>query len=52
MRRAQDVRKQLLGIMDRYKHEILSCGKVGCLSLPARDPVLTSRRITTESVAP
>ncbi|KAK4705403.1 ATP-dependent RNA helicase DHX8/PRP22, partial [Phenoliferia sp. Uapishka_3] len=27
MRRAQDVRKQLLGIMDRYKHEILSCGK-------------------------
>ncbi|GAA5968666.1 hypothetical protein JCM11641_007718 [Rhodosporidiobolus odoratus] len=27
MRRAQDVRKQLLGIMDRYKHDILSCGK-------------------------
>ncbi|KAG7544372.1 hypothetical protein FFLO_03251 [Filobasidium floriforme] len=26
MRRAQDVRKQLLGIMDRYKHDILSCG--------------------------
>jgi ATP-dependent RNA helicase DHX8/PRP22 len=25
MRRAQDVRKQLLGIMDRYKHDILSC---------------------------
>ncbi|KAF7792541.1 hypothetical protein EIP86_003582 [Pleurotus ostreatoroseus] len=27
MRRAQDVRKQLLGIMDRYKHDILSAGK-------------------------
>jgi len=27
MRRAQDVRKQLLGIMDRYKHDILSCGR-------------------------
>ncbi|KAF7331627.1 hypothetical protein MKEN_00042300 [Mycena kentingensis (nom. inval.)] len=27
MRRAQDVRKQLLGIMDRYKHEILSAGR-------------------------
>ncbi|SCZ96856.1 BZ3500_MvSof-1268-A1-R1_Chr4-1g06789 [Microbotryum saponariae] len=27
LRRAQDVRKQLLGIMDRYKHDILSCGK-------------------------
>ncbi|EFP83968.1 DEAH-box ATP-dependent RNA helicase prp22 [Puccinia graminis f. sp. tritici] len=26
MRRAQDVRKQLLGIMDRYKHDIVSCG--------------------------
>lgn len=26
LRRAQDVRKQLLGIMDRYKHDILSCG--------------------------
>jgi ATP-dependent RNA helicase DHX8/PRP22 len=26
MRRAQDVRKQLLGIMDRYKHDIISCG--------------------------
>lgn len=26
MRRAQDVRKQLLGVMDRYKHDILSCG--------------------------
>ncbi|KIM47490.1 hypothetical protein M413DRAFT_439152 [Hebeloma cylindrosporum] len=27
MRRAQDVRKQLLGIMDRYKHDILSAGR-------------------------
>lgn len=27
MRRAQDVRKQLLGIMDRYRHDIVSCGK-------------------------
>ncbi|KAJ2921354.1 hypothetical protein H1R20_g15737, partial [Candolleomyces eurysporus] len=27
MRRAQDVRKQLLGIMDRYKHNILSAGR-------------------------
>ncbi|KAJ7597435.1 P-loop containing nucleoside triphosphate hydrolase protein [Mycena floridula] len=27
MRRAQDIRKQLLGIMDRYKHDILSAGK-------------------------
>ncbi|KAI0640101.1 P-loop containing nucleoside triphosphate hydrolase protein [Trametes polyzona] len=27
MRRAQDVRKQLLGIMDRYKHDIISAGK-------------------------
>merc|ERR1719453_196710 len=27
MRRAQDVRKQLLAIMDRYKLEISSCGK-------------------------
>ncbi|KAG7452227.1 P-loop containing nucleoside triphosphate hydrolase protein [Guyanagaster necrorhizus] len=27
MRRAQDVRKQLLGIMDRYKHDILSSGR-------------------------
>ncbi|KAG6873856.1 hypothetical protein C0995_010468 [Termitomyces sp. Mi166 len=27
MRRAQDVRKQLLGIMDRYKHDILSTGR-------------------------
>ncbi|KAF8333051.1 P-loop containing nucleoside triphosphate hydrolase protein [Cantharellus anzutake] len=27
MRRAQDVRKQLLGIMDRYKHDIISCGR-------------------------
>ena len=27
MRRAQDVRKQLLGIMERYKHDIVSCGK-------------------------
>ncbi|KAK0208633.1 P-loop containing nucleoside triphosphate hydrolase protein [Desarmillaria ectypa] len=27
MRRAQDVRKQLLGIMDRYKHDILSVGR-------------------------
>ncbi|KAH8925906.1 adenosinetriphosphatase [Atractiella rhizophila] len=27
MKSARDVRKQLLGIMDRYKHEIVSCGK-------------------------
>ncbi|UZJ54340.1 hypothetical protein CBS101457_003660 [Exobasidium rhododendri] len=27
MRRAQDVRKQLVGIMDRYHHDIISCGK-------------------------
>jgi len=27
MRRAQDIRKQLLGIMERYKHPITSCGK-------------------------
>ncbi|KAE8269968.1 hypothetical protein A4X09_0g2393 [Tilletia walkeri] len=27
MRRAQDVRKQLMGIMDRYHHDIISCGK-------------------------
>eukprot|EP01035_Chromulina_nebulosa_P020626 gene20626-26743_t len=27
MRRAQDVRKQLVTIMDRYKMDILSCGK-------------------------
>ncbi|OBZ82088.1 ATP-dependent RNA helicase DHX8, partial [Choanephora cucurbitarum] len=27
MKRAQDVRKQLLGIMDRYRHDIVSCGK-------------------------
>ncbi|TFY78795.1 hypothetical protein EWM64_g5219 [Hericium alpestre] len=27
MRRAQDVRKQLLGIMDRYRHDIVSAGK-------------------------
>ncbi|CAG8516918.1 8130_t:CDS:10 [Ambispora gerdemannii] len=27
MRRAQDIRKQLLGIMDRYKQDIISCGK-------------------------
>jgi len=27
MRTARDVRKQLLGIMDRYKHDIVSCGK-------------------------
>ena len=27
MRRAQDVRKQLLAIMDRYKLELVSCGK-------------------------
>ncbi|KAG8858864.1 DEAH-box ATP-dependent RNA helicase prp22 [Serendipita sp. 411] len=27
MRRVQDVRKQLLGIMDRYKHDILSAGR-------------------------
>jgi ATP-dependent RNA helicase DHX8/PRP22 len=26
MKRAQDVRKQLLGIMDRYKHDIISAG--------------------------
>lgn len=27
LRRAQDVRKQLLGIMDRYQHDVISCGK-------------------------
>eukprot|EP00002_Diphylleia_rotans_P022935 TRINITY_DN4502_c0_g1_i1.p1 TRINITY_DN4502_c0_g1~~TRINITY_DN4502_c0_g1_i1.p1 ORF type:complete len:1132 (+),score=246.53 TRINITY_DN4502_c0_g1_i1:49-3444(+) len=27
LRRAQDVRKQLVGIMDRYKMDIVSCGK-------------------------
>ncbi|TFK77464.1 ATP-dependent RNA helicase DHX8 [Pluteus cervinus] len=27
MRRAQDVRKQLLGIMDRYKHDVISAGR-------------------------
>jgi len=27
MRRAQDVRKQLLGIMDRYKHDIIGAGR-------------------------
>ncbi|WFD38003.1 RNA helicase [Malassezia japonica] len=27
LRRAQDVRKQLVGIMDRYHHDILTCGK-------------------------
>jgi len=27
LRRAQDVRKQLVGIMDRYHHDIISCGK-------------------------
>eukprot|EP01137_Pigoraptor_chileana_P012577 Opistho-2@65106 len=27
LRRAQDVRKQMLGIMDRYKLDIVSCGK-------------------------
>jgi len=27
MRRVQDVRKQLTGIMDRYKHDILSAGR-------------------------
>lgn len=27
MKRAQDVRKQLVGIMDRYKHDIVSCGQ-------------------------
>ncbi|KAK0546257.1 DEAH-box ATP-dependent RNA helicase prp22 [Tilletia horrida] len=27
LRRAQDVRKQLTGIMDRYHHDIISCGK-------------------------
>ncbi|KAL2919200.1 DEAH-box ATP-dependent RNA helicase prp22 [Polyrhizophydium stewartii] len=27
MRRAQDVRKQLLGIMDRYRQDIVSCGR-------------------------
>ncbi|KAF9454217.1 P-loop containing nucleoside triphosphate hydrolase protein [Macrolepiota fuliginosa MF-IS2] len=27
MRRAQDVRKQLLGIMDRYKHDVVSAGR-------------------------
>ena len=27
MRRAEDVRKQLLGIMDRYNHAVVSCGR-------------------------
>ncbi|CAO1638269.1 unnamed protein product [Parajaminaea phylloscopi] len=27
MKRAQDVRKQLLGIMDRYSHDVVSCGQ-------------------------
>ncbi|KAI9570350.1 P-loop containing nucleoside triphosphate hydrolase protein [Boletus coccyginus] len=27
MRRAQDIRKQLVGIMDRYKHDIVSSGR-------------------------
>lgn len=27
MRRAQDVRKQLVGIMDRYKHDVVSAGR-------------------------
>ena len=27
MRRVQDIRQQLLGIMDRYKQDIVSCGK-------------------------
>ena len=27
MRRCQDIRKQLLGIMDRYKQDIISCGR-------------------------
>ncbi|KAJ5894233.1 ATP-dependent RNA helicase DHX8 [Penicillium taxi] len=27
IRRAQDVRKQLLGIMNRYKHRLISCGR-------------------------
>ncbi|CAO1632924.1 unnamed protein product [Jaminaea pallidilutea] len=27
LKRAQDVRKQLLGIMDRYSHDVVSCGK-------------------------
>ena len=27
MRRAQDIRQQLVSIMDRYKHQIVSCGR-------------------------
>ena len=27
MRRAQDVRSQLVGIMERYRHQIISCGR-------------------------
>ncbi|SOV02775.1 probable ATP dependent RNA helicase [Ustilago sp. UG-2017a] len=27
LKRGQDVRKQLVGIMDRYNHDIVSCGK-------------------------
>ncbi|KXS09372.1 hypothetical protein M427DRAFT_39076 [Gonapodya prolifera JEL478] len=27
LRRAQDIRKQLLGIMDRYRQDIVSCGR-------------------------
>ncbi|KAJ1553986.1 DEAH-box ATP-dependent RNA helicase prp22 [Cladochytrium tenue] len=27
MRRAQDIRKQMLGIMDRYRQDVVSCGR-------------------------
>ena len=27
MKRAQDVRRQLVGIMDRYRQKLRSCGK-------------------------
>jgi HrpA-like RNA helicase len=46
MRSAQDVRKQLLGIMDRYKHDIVSCGKNYSKSIRLMSPhfpLLTSR---------
>ena len=44
MRRAQDVRKQLLTIMDRYKMDVVSCGKdynrVCCCTQPLFKQVL------------
>lgn len=64
MRRAQDVRKQLLGIMDRYKHDILSCGtnynrirmaitSVRCLiSLDDHDAHIAYTVISTTGILP